>query len=72
MTTHLLANRKALNASVATDLDGRCAINIGDELFETEHVAQGCERWVGRVGFPAAVDGSFVSKGHSPMDVKPR
>lgn len=29
---------------------------FGDERLETEHVAQGCEAWVGRVGFPAAVD----------------
>ena len=36
---------------------------FGDERLETEHVAQECEAWVGRVGFPAAVDlKSFVSK----------
>ena len=43
---------------------------IGDELLETEHVAQGFERWVGPVGFSRSrAFGSFVSSSHSPMDV---
>ena len=39
-----------------------------DELLETEHVAQGCKRWVGRVGFSRsrAFDPS-VSRSHSPI-----
>lgn len=36
---------------------------LEDELLETEHVAQGCERWVGRVGFSRSdALGSFVSR----------
>ena len=60
-----LTNRKEIkrgNASVATDLDGRCALNIGDELLETEHVAQGW-RAMGRASwiFPQPCSESFVS-----------
>ena len=32
--------------------DTQSTLTFGDELLETEHVAQ---RWVRRVGFPAAV-----------------
>ena len=60
---------KTLNASVATDLDGRCAINIGRRATRNRACGAGM-REMGRASwiFPAAVHfGILRFKSHSPI-----